>query len=212
MAAKDNEPSIFDPTGMLFGMQAASIEAWTAAMLRVMNTEEYTRAAGALIDSYLAGSAPFRKLVDSMMAEFVQSETYAASMRALLDSYLASSAPLRQMLEAVMRQGLASMAEARGLAPNFAGWLDPLGMLPAMRGAMLENWMGQSPPAIVQQMLEQSMTQVLVQLNMPTRTDVTSISDRLNQLDLRLDEIEARLDKIAGEPRKPSAPRKRTSG
>ena len=43
-------------------------------------------------------------------------------------------------------------------------------------------------------MLEGTMTQVLTQLNMPTRTDVTSVAERLTHIEMRLDDLEAKLD------------------
>jgi hypothetical protein len=38
------------------------------------------------------------------------------------------------------------------------------------------------------------MTQVLTQLNMPIRTDITSLAERLTHIEMRLDDLEAKLD------------------
>jgi len=47
------------------------------------------------------------------------------------------------------------------------------------------------------------MTQVLVNLNMPTRTDVVALAARPTNIETRLDDLEARLDKP---PRAPAGP------
>ncbi|NJO83055.1 MAG: hypothetical protein HC828_09670 [Blastochloris sp.] len=59
-------------------------------------------------------------------------------------------------------------------------------------GTMLDTYLTTSAP--FRKALETTMTQVLTQLNMPTRTDMTAIADRLTNIELRLDDIEARLD------------------
>lgn len=226
MSAKDDDRTLFDPTGMLRGMRDASI----AAMTQMLHSEEYARAAGAMFDAYLESSAPFRAMMEQMLRQFVQSdayaeatrtvldnymasaapfqaafaelmssEAYAEANRAMLDTYMASSAPFREAVAAAMRQAFAGAA--RGEVPSFAGWLDPTGMVKTMRDATMSAWAGQPPAALFQQAIEQSMTQALIQLNMPTRTDVTSIGDRLSLLEQRLGEIEARLDRLGEQPK-----------
>lgn len=46
----------------------------------------------------------------------------------------------------------------------------------------------------LQQVVERTMTQVLTQLNMPTRDDVVSLAERLTNIELRLDDLDAKLD------------------
>jgi hypothetical protein len=58
--------------------------------------------------------------------------------------------------------------------------------------AMLDAWLTTSAP--FRKILEGTMTQVLTQLNMPTRTDVTSVAERLTHIEMRLDDLEAKLD------------------
>ncbi|KPV51935.1 hypothetical protein SE17_18415 [Kouleothrix aurantiaca] len=229
MSASNDDRSLFDPTGMLRSMQAASI----AAMTQMLNSEEYARAAGAMFDAYLENSAPFRAMMEQMLRQFVQSDAYAEATRAvlenylasaapfqaafaelmrsdayaeatraMLDSYMLSSAPFREAVAAAMRQAFAGAA--RGELPSFAGWLDPTGMMKTMRDATMSAWTSQPPAEFFQQTIEQSMTQALIQLNMPTRTDVTSIGDRLSLLEQRIGEIEARLA-ARGEAPKPAA-------
>lgn len=59
-------------------------------------------------------------------------------------------------------------------------------------GAMLDAWLTSSGP--FRKAIEDSMAQVLVQLNLPTRDDVTRIAERLTNIEMRLDDLEAKLD------------------
>jgi polyhydroxyalkanoate synthesis regulator phasin len=59
-------------------------------------------------------------------------------------------------------------------------------------GTMLDTWLTTSAP--FRKALETTMTQVLTQLNMPTRTDITSLAERLTHIEMRLDDLEAKLD------------------
>ena len=58
--------------------------------------------------------------------------------------------------------------------------------------AMLDAWLMSSAP--FRKAIESTMTQVLTQLNMPTRTDITSLAERLTHIEIRLDDLEAKLD------------------
>jgi hypothetical protein len=62
--------------------------------------------------------------------------------------------------------------------------------------AMLDTWMTSSAP--FRKAVESTMTQVLTQLNMPTRSDITGLAERLTHIELRLDDLDAKLD----EPRR----------
>jgi hypothetical protein len=70
-------------------------------------------------------------------------------------------------------------------------------------GAMMDAWLTTSAP--FRKALETTMTQVLTQLNMPTRSDVTSLAERLTGIEMRLDDIEAKLDEAQRAVRKPAA-------
>ena len=103
--------------------------------------------------------------------------------------------------------------------------LDPTGMLKNMRDAGMENWSkmmiqmvnsesysqatstmldawltGSAP---FRKAVESTMTQVLTQLNMPTRSDVISLGERLTHIEMRLDDLEAKLDERAQPAPKP---------
>lgn len=105
--------------------------------------------------------------------------------------------------------------------------LDPTGMIKSMRdasidtwsklmiqmvntdaysqatGTMLDTWLATSTP--FRKALESTMTQVLTNLNMPTRGDVTSLAERLTNIELRLDDLEGKLDEAVRATRKQAA-------
>jgi len=58
--------------------------------------------------------------------------------------------------------------------------------------ATLDAWLAASAP--FRKVLETAMTQALTNLNMPTRTDVLSLAERLTHIEMRLDDLEARLE------------------
>lgn len=58
--------------------------------------------------------------------------------------------------------------------------------------AMLDAWLTASGP--FRKVIENSMAQVLAQLNLPSRDDVTRIAERLTNIEMRLDDLEAKLD------------------
>lgn len=61
-------------------------------------------------------------------------------------------------------------------------------------GQWLDTYLTVSQP--FQDVLEKNMTQVLSKLNMPIRSDVTSMAQRLTNIELRLDDLDAKLDDI----------------
>ena len=58
----------------------------------------------------------------------------------------------------------------------------------------LDTYLTMSQP--FQRFIETTMTQVLTRLNMPVRTDVISLAERLTNIEMRLDDLDARLDDI----------------
>ncbi len=58
----------------------------------------------------------------------------------------------------------------------------------------LDSYLTLSQP--FQRIIETTMTQVLARLNMPVRTDVTSLAERLTNVEMRLDDLDAKLDDI----------------
>jgi polyhydroxyalkanoate synthesis regulator phasin len=72
-------------------------------------------------------------------------------------------------------------------------------------GTMLDAWLTSSVP--FRKALEQSMAQVLTGLNMPTRGDVTSLAERLTNIEMRLDDLDAKLEESRRATRKPAGPK-----
>ena len=58
----------------------------------------------------------------------------------------------------------------------------------------LDTYLTLSQP--FQRVIETTMTQALTRLNMPVRTDVISLAERLTNVEMRLDDLDAKLDDI----------------
>src|SRR5215470_2096194 len=58
----------------------------------------------------------------------------------------------------------------------------------------LDTYLTLSQP--FQRVLETTMTQVLTRLNMPIRSEMTSLAERLTNVEMRLDDLDAKLDDI----------------
>jgi polyhydroxyalkanoic acid synthase PhaR subunit len=75
---------------------------------------------------------------------------------------------------------------------------------------MLDTWLTSSAP--FRKAIESTMTQALTQLNMPARTDITSLAERLTHIEMRLDDLEAKLDeRPRSEPKAAPGKAKETS-
>jgi hypothetical protein len=103
MSQRSNDPNPFDPFAVWQTMRDANMEAWAKTMGEFVNSEAYTQATARTLDAYLTASAPFRRAIETTMA------------------------------------------------------------------------------------------QVLTQFNMPTRTDVTSLAERLTHIEMRLDDLDAKI-------------------
>jgi hypothetical protein len=77
-------------------------------------------------------------------------------------------------------------------------------------GVMLDAWLTNSAP--LRKALETTMTQVLTNLNLPTRADVTGLAARLTNIEIRLDDLEAKLDEAQRGARHGGARPKATPG
>ncbi len=58
----------------------------------------------------------------------------------------------------------------------------------------LDSYLTLSQP--FQRVLDTTMTQVLTRLNMPIRSEMTSLAERLTNVEMRLDDLDAKLDDI----------------
>jgi hypothetical protein len=113
MSEPKNEGESFDPFAGWRGIRDAGMDAWAKAMIQAVNSAEYAKATGAMLDAYLAASIPFRE------------------------------------------------------------------------------------------MLEKAMGQTLQQMNMPARTDLISLAERLTHIEMRLDDLDAKLDELMTKLPKP---------
>ena len=59
-------------------------------------------------------------------------------------------------------------------------------------GIMIDAWLTNSAP--FRKAIEATMTQAFNQLNMPMRSDVIGIAERLTNIEMRLDDLAAKLD------------------
>jgi hypothetical protein len=64
----------------------------------------------------------------------------------------------------------------------------------AMSGRMLDAYLTLMAP--VRKAMEQTMTPLLGQMNLPSRAEVASLADRMTHIEMRLDDLDARLDAI----------------
>lgn len=65
-------------------------------------------------------------------------------------------------------------------------------------GAMLDAYLTASIP--FREMVEKTMGQALQQFNMPSRADVTSLAERLTNIEIRLDDLEAKISELLNRP------------
>jgi hypothetical protein len=110
---------------------------------------------------------------------------------------------------------------------------DPLGMLKTMRsesmdawakmmvqfvnneayahatGKMLDAWLSNSGP--FRKLIENTMTQTLANLSMPSREEVTRLAERLTNIEMRLDDLDAKLDDVLAAARTAGAKKPRHS-
>jgi hypothetical protein len=77
-------------------------------------------------------------------------------------------------------------------------------------GTMLDSWFTSSAP--FRKAIETAMAHVLTNFNMPTRSDLISLAERLTNIEMRLDDIEAKLDEGRPTNHKNVSSRKAKSG
>jgi len=70
--ANESNSSKFDPMEPWRGMRDAYLDAWAKSMIDMVNTEAYAQATGAMLDTYLTLSAPFREAVEKAMVKTLE--------------------------------------------------------------------------------------------------------------------------------------------
>jgi hypothetical protein len=66
-------------------------------------------------------------------------------------------------------------------------------------GTLLDAWLSNSAP--FRKAVESALTQALTSLNLPARSDVTTLAERLTNIELRLDDLDAKLDEALRAPK-----------
>ena len=69
MSQNNDGFDLFDPTGMLKTLRNDNMDSWAKMMVQLVNTDAYADATGKMLDVWLSNSTPFRKLIDSAMAQ-----------------------------------------------------------------------------------------------------------------------------------------------
>jgi hypothetical protein len=76
-------------------------------------------------------------------------------------------------------------------------------------GTLLDTWLTSSVP--FRKALEMAMIQVLGKLNLASRADITSLAERLTNIEMRLDDLDAKLEESRRPARKGGAPKTKSS-
>lgn len=61
-----------DPMDAFRGIRDAYLDTWAKAMVETVNTEAYARTSGAVLDTYLSASSPFRESVEKAMLRVLE--------------------------------------------------------------------------------------------------------------------------------------------
>jgi polyhydroxyalkanoate synthesis regulator phasin len=65
-------------------------------------------------------------------------------------------------------------------------------------GTMLDAYLTASIP--FREMVERTMAQALQQFNMPSRADITSLAERLTNIEMRLDDLDSKITQVLSRP------------
>src|SRR5271169_1507480 len=68
--ARNGKP--VDPMDPWRGMRDAYMDVWAKTMVEAVNSEAYAQASGAILDSYLTASSPFREAVEKTMLKVLE--------------------------------------------------------------------------------------------------------------------------------------------
>jgi polyhydroxyalkanoic acid synthase PhaR subunit len=67
---RDNKP--FDPMEPWRGVRDVYMDAWAKSMVEMVNSDAYAQATGAMLDTYLTASAPFREALEKTMLKTLE--------------------------------------------------------------------------------------------------------------------------------------------
>lgn len=69
MSQPEAKPNVFDPLGVMKGLRDASLEQWSKVMGDLVQSEQYARATGEMLDAYVSAAAPFRDALQGAIAK-----------------------------------------------------------------------------------------------------------------------------------------------
>jgi len=69
---KAQNAKAFDAVDPWRGMRDTYLDAWAKTMVEAVNSEAYAQASGAILDSYLTASSPFREAVEKTMLKVLE--------------------------------------------------------------------------------------------------------------------------------------------
>jgi polyhydroxyalkanoate synthesis regulator phasin len=69
---KEVKDEIYNPLAALREMRDIYLDAVSKTMVQAVNTEDYAKATGAMLEGYLAASAPLREEMEKMMVQALQ--------------------------------------------------------------------------------------------------------------------------------------------
>lgn len=67
MTQQEENQSPFDPAGMFKDFRDAGMDAWAKTMVQLVNTDAYAEATGAMLNTWLTSSGPFRQTVENSL-------------------------------------------------------------------------------------------------------------------------------------------------
>jgi polyhydroxyalkanoic acid synthase PhaR subunit len=69
---KTDGDKAYDPFEAWRGMRDANLESWSKMMIEGVNSEAYAKMSGAMLDSYLTASGPFREMLEKTMVRALE--------------------------------------------------------------------------------------------------------------------------------------------
>lgn len=72
MSQSNHEVDPFDPLGVFKDFRTSGMDSWSKLMVQLVNTDAYAHATGAMLDTWLASSKPFRDLLENTFTQALQ--------------------------------------------------------------------------------------------------------------------------------------------
>jgi polyhydroxyalkanoic acid synthase PhaR subunit len=70
--SQTKEDKSFDPFEAWRDVRNSGMDTWAKSMIQLVNTEEYAKVNGAVLDAYLTASIPFREMLEKVMTQVLQ--------------------------------------------------------------------------------------------------------------------------------------------